>query len=284
MNLKLIAIDIDGTLITDNSKDQNAGLTLSNLQAIQKAKDLGIKIILTTGRPFKGAQHYIKLLNLENKDSEYIITFNGSCIQTTNKNILYKQVLSKEDLKVTKKLLDNTDIKTLQINPFIQTPTAFYTTHQLINSYEKYESRKNNLTIKIRSWNEIISNIDKINPMKILFLNDESKLNILNTKIPNHIKNRFNVMRTETYSLDFINKYADKGLALSRLADKLNISSNEIMAIGNADNDIGMIKYAGIGIAVKNSTPALLKVADDITATNNNSGVAKAIEKYIFNR
>lgn len=278
MKLKLIAIDIDGTLLNDASRKNNciARVTSKNIAMIKKAEALGIKIVLTTGRPLKGAQQYINLLNLANHSNEYVITFNGSCIQTTDNQILYHQHLSKNDLKVVASL-----VKIFPIGTFIQTPQSLYSPIKQINSYGKYESKKNNLPITVKSWKYITENIDTVQPMKILFLDDKAKLDYFNNQITDEIKQKFNVMRTEDYSLDFLNKNADKGIALKILANHLHISSSDIMAIGNADNDIGMIKYAGVGVAVKNSTPSLLKVANEVTTSNNDNGVANAIEKYL---
>lgn len=278
MNLKLIAIDIDGTLLCDATKENNyvPSVTKKNTDTIKKAKDLGIKIVLTTGRPLKGAQQYVDLLGLSDSDCEYVITFNGSCVQTTKGQVLYNQHLSKDDLKIVAEL-----VKKAPISTHIQTPQFLYSPSSEINSYVEYESKKNKLPIKIKSWKYMVNNIDIVQPMKILFLDDRDKLDNFFSKLDKPVFDRFNVMRTEDYSLDFLNKNVDKGIALQFLTDHLNISSANTMAIGNADNDIGMIEYADIGIAVKNSTSALLKVANKVTTSNNDSGVANAIEEYL---
>ena len=84
--------------------------------------------------------------------------------------------------------------------------------------------------------------------------------------------------------VELINKQTSKGVALSSLTDKLNLTADNVMAIGNAQNDESMIEFAGTGVAMANSIPHTLQMADVVTESDNNhDGVAEAIEKYVLN-
>ena len=98
--------------------------------------------------------------------------------------------------------------------------------------------------------------------------------------MPEELTNRFKIVRSEDYYLEFVNNQAGKGATLAALCNDLNISADEVMAIGNAQNDESMIEFAGTGVAMGNSIPSTIKKADVVVADNNHDGVAEAIEKY----
>lgn len=102
--------------------------------------------------------------------------------------------------------------------------------------------------------------------------------------MPQELSDRFRVVRSEDFYLELINKQTSKGVALSALTDKLNLTADNVMAIGNAQNDESMIEFAGTGVAMANSIPHTLQMADVVTENDNNhDGVAEAIEKYVLN-
>lgn len=100
--------------------------------------------------------------------------------------------------------------------------------------------------------------------------------------LPTTMTDRFSIVRSEDFYLEFMNKQASKGNALHVLSQELNIKQDEVMALGNAQNDDSMIEYAGLGVAMGNSVPETLKIADVTTADNNHDGVGEAIEKYVL--
>ena len=96
------------------------------------------------------------------------------------------------------------------------------------------------------------------------------------------MRDRFSIVRSEDFYLEFMTKQASKGNALQLLSEELGIKKEEVMALGNAQNDDSMIEFAGLGVAMGNSIPGTLKIADVTTADNNHDGVGKAIEKYVL--
>lgn len=99
-------------------------------------------------------------------------------------------------------------------------------------------------------------------------------------KLTTPIKRAFNIVRSEPYYLEFVNPSASKGAALASLGQELGVARTEMMAIGNAQNDESMITYAGIGVAMSNSIPSTIQLADELVADNNHDGVAEAVEKF----
>lgn len=268
LSTKLIAIDIDGTLLTDNQI-----LLPETIKSLQLAQKNNIKIVITTGRPFVSIIPILNQLNLNHKSDQYVINYNGGLIRNTNTQIYYNQKLTIVDFN----LLDSISRKS-NITMIAQTDNQILTTRHHLNTFVSFESYKNKLPIQIQN---VKNKIDlSTNIYKILFLEDKKKIDQFTYQIPSNFFDKYNIIRTENYSLDVLPKNISKGSALKKLADMLNIIPNNIIAIGNSDNDISMIKYAGTGVAMKNSTPSLLKFADYVTPfSNNENGVGKYIKK-----
>ena len=115
-----------------------------------------------------------------------------------------------------------------------------------------------------------------------MFTDDAHLIDQAIEDLPEELTSRFNIVRSEPYYLEFVNPKASKGAALKLLGEELGIQANEMMALGNAQNDESMIEFAGLGVAMENSIPSTLAIADAVTASNNQDGVAKAIEKYVL--
>lgn len=118
--------------------------------------------------------------------------------------------------------------------------------------------------------------------LKIMAVADKERLDKIQKNIPKSLTDKLNPIRSEPVYLDFTAPNVDKGWALKQLSEYLHLSPNEVMALGNADNDIPMIQFAGTGVAMEESTPNLLKVADYQTTSNNVDGIVKAIQKLVL--
>lgn len=270
MSIKLIALDVDGTLLTDQRTIQT-----SSVEAIKEAKNAGIKVVITTGRPLVSTVPLLEKLNLNGKDSQYIINLHGAIVQTTKGGILTDLPISKHEVM---KVIDYISAFP-KIDLMVQTRDQIYVVKHDLNWYTSFESFKNHLPIHFRKISDL--NEEKLTFYKMMFAGDEEQLNKLTSKLPQWIYDELKTMRSEKCYIDMVNKKVDKGEAVESLANSLNIKPDEIMAIGDGNSDIPMLKYAKYGIAVKNATPDLLKVAFDVTTDNNHDGVANAIKKYI---
>ena len=111
---------------------------------------------------------------------------------------------------------------------------------------------------------------------------EEKTIDEIQTKIPLELNNQYNIVRSTPYFLEFLPNHVSKGNAIKILTQILNIDTDEIMVIGDEENDLSMFCCAKIKVAMKNANLQIKKRANFITESNNNSGVARAIEKFVF--
>ncbi len=271
MAIKLIALDCDGTLLDDNGK-----LLPSSVEAIKKAKNKGIRIVLVTGRPYISSKPILQKLGLDNMDDEYLAAFHGALLQTTSGQVISKTPLSFKDFADLDLFAVNR-----QVSMVVETPKYILTTMGNIHPKTAFESLKNKLLIRVRTLHQCMEQQDIFEMLKVLLIGDKDKLDKIEHNIPKWMKKRFTVARSEDYCIDVSPKSINKGIALKAIAEKLKVKPDEIMAFGNADNDIPMIEYAKYGVAMGNSSPKLIKASNIVTDDNNSDGIAIVLDKYI---
>ncbi|MFU0823567.1 sugar-phosphatase [Clostridium sp.] len=264
---KLIALDMDGTLLNEGKK-----ISEENNIAIKKAKEKGVKVVLATGRPIKGIENYLNELDLIS-DEDYCITYNGSLVVNTGTNELLTQVLLKsEDVHylydLSKKL--DIDIHALTTSGCI-TPK--------LSEYTELEIRMNNIPFEEIDFNNIKDDTEIV---KVMFVGEEKKLSAAIEKLPREVYKKYNVVRSAPYFLEFLDKNVSKATGVKALAEKLGINRSEIICVGDAGNDIDMIEYAGLGVAMGNAFSEVKKAANYITSSNEEDGVAHVINKFIL--
>lgn len=264
---KLIGIDMDGTLLKDNKT-----ISQENIKAIQKAENHNIKIVLSTGRPIKGVKKYLEQLNLIS-DSNYVVAFNGALVENTiSHKTIYQKLLSNCDIKYLYKLG-----KKINVNMQIALKETAIT--PILNKYSKLDARLNGIDLKIENFYKI----NYSTPIfKIMFMNDEASLSNGSNELPDSIYENYTVLRSETIFLEFMNKEANKWYGIRTVAEKLGIKTDEIICIGDSENDIHMIKNAGLGVAMGNAIDKIKNISDYITKTNEENGVAHVLNKFIF--
>ncbi|AXI10509.1 sugar-phosphatase [Oceanobacillus sp. 143] len=263
---KLIAIDMDGTLLNDSHEvPEDVKLTL------EEAKRQGIKIVLCSGRPIGGMRNYIEALNLD-EDGDYAIAYNGAFVQDTHTNDVVAQLsLGHDDL-----------VKLHNISVELNSPMHFfdvnglYTPNANISEYTVLESYLNKIPLAYRQVSDVPTDLSI---PKIMFIDKPVNLNQTIQALPEHLNEQYTIVQSSPYFLEFVHPEASKGNAVKRLAEQLGIKQEEVMSIGDNGNDLSMIKYAGCGVAMGNAIPEIKEAADFQTLTNNESGVAYAIEK-----
>lgn len=265
---KLVALDMDGTLLKEDKT-----ISKENLAAIENAKKNGVKVILATGRPTKGIEKYLKQLNLIS-ENDYAVAFNGAVVQNTKTGeIIAKNYMNLDDLEYLYSLS-----KELKVNIHALTPYSCITPKS--NQYSELEATLNNIPLEILDFD----NVDKDTTIvKIMFIDPENILNKAIEKLPKDIVDRYTIVRSAPYFLEFINKKVNKGFGVEVLANSLGINQEEVICMGDAGNDIHMIEYAGLGVAMGNAFPEVKKIANYITKTNEDHGVAHVINKFILN-
>ena len=267
---KLVAIDMDGTLLTDDKL-----ITKENIEAIKEAKKQGCVVVINTGRPYEGILETNELLKVENI-KDYYLNFNGSLVQDDEFKIIHEEVISGKDIKFFQKEAE-------RLNTHLH---AFTKTYGLItldeNPYTDIEVRINKISVDVKDFKEVAD--DEV-VIKAMFVDEKSKLDNVFRELDKSIYENYQVVRSSEVFLEVLNQKADKFTGVLALADYLGIKNEEIITIGDAGNDYSMVKNAGLGVAMKNGFKEVIEVAKYVTENdNNNSGVAEVINKFVLNK
>ena len=272
--IKLIAIDMDGTLL--NGKKH---IDKVQKEAIHEAIEAGIKIVLCTGRPLYGILPFYEELGLSELDSEgYVILNNGCSIHKTKDWELIDQVnFISDDIDYLYKFSEGYDINFTLVNDYYyfniddRKPTD-----ELITDAGFVFSDITNISLK-----EAKNGKHKI--IKIMFLGNPNIMANFQKENESILKDKYSSVLSQPYIYEILPKGNNKGTGLKKLAKKLGIKQEEIMAIGDGNNDIEMFEYAHYSVAMENGTKPARKAAKYQTDSNENNGVAKAIRKYALN-
>ncbi|HLR33920.1 MAG TPA: Cof-type HAD-IIB family hydrolase [Tissierellales bacterium] len=261
--IKLVAIDIDGTLIGDDFK-----IGLKTERKIRKLIDKGILVTLVTGRTYTASKQFSDILGIDIP----LVVYNGGIIANSEtKDILYEKKIPLEESKNIIKFAEDRGIYVkAYIDDILYIEKMDERTRNFIEHHEvKWVELGQSLSEKLPAGANMIVTISEETDMKELY-------NKIKTK------NSVKTMSTQN-SIEYIPKNVSKGEGVKYLARKYNINRDEILAIGNSLNDLAMIEYAGIGVAMKNSDPMLLDRWNNISEySNNEDGVYYVLEKYII--
>lgn len=267
--IKLVAIDMDGTLL--NSKKELLEETTQYFKDFHK-KETETLLVLCTGRPETGIRPYLKDLGYL-EENHYIISQNGANIYE-----------SRTGKRVMDAFLDSAAIqkwielgKKHGISVMGAGVDYYYCFDQEPTEWMEFDVKLVSGKLK-RIPTEESLNTDFY---KILLMGDEEQLNEFETFIPQEWRDEFYVVRSQKYLVEVLTKGVNKAFGLEKLAKELNIQPSEIAAIGDAANDIEMLEYAGLAIAMGNASEEVKAIADIVTDTNENNGVIKAIDKLI---
>lgn len=266
MIYKLMAVDIDGTLI--NSKGI---LTEETRKAIIAGVERGLIFTISTGRPFQGVEYFSRILNL---DFPYI-TYNGAMvIMGKSKEILYEQKLSSESAQRIIDLGKKFDTMTI-----IWTDNKLFVT-ELNERVQKYKQISGVEPIVINNFYELI----REGVTKILWYDEIDKIEQYQAQVGKYLDGSVNFHTSRPMFLEFVDKKASKAIAMEKLGEHFGIRRSEMIAIGDGYNDLSMIEYAGLGVAMANSEDDIKEKADFITLSNDEDGVAHVINKFVFNQ
>ena len=279
MGIKAIVMDVDGTLTNDKKE-----ITPKTREALLKAQKQGILLILASGRPTTGLVEMGKVLEMD-KNNGLFISYNGSKVvnfQTGEE--LFNEPLKLEDAKA---VLEH--MKKFEIKPMIDKGDYMYV-NDVYNcmirfrnepfNVIKYESRGGNY--KLCEIDDLAAFVDY--PLnKILTAGEPEYLQEHYIEMMEPFKDKLNCMFTGPFYFEFTAKDIDKAKALDTVLKPLDITADEVIAFGDGHNDISIIKYAGIGVAMENAVADLKEAADEITLSNEQDGIAESLLKHISN-
>ena len=289
---KLIAVDLDGTLLNSYGE-----VTEYSKKIIKKIIDDGNKFIIASGRPIDS----IKTIAKEIGSDEYFIAGNGAVIyDIKNDKIIYEKYMSKQKvLEIIKKCEENSiSYNVYTDKTILATSLKYNVLYYYKENLKKEEDKKTNINI-VDDMYEYVKNMQEDKFLKITIC-DENK-SIFNSIIKtiknidgieildvSHMSRKIIRQGTEEVPIEYFYTEislvnVDKWNAVLYLIEKLNIQTQEVIAIGDNMNDKKMIENAGLGITMEGSTPVVTEVADDIAPSNKEDGVARILQKYYRN-
>lgn len=289
---KLIAIDLDGTLL--NSQGE---ISDENRLYLKKTIDRGIEVVLASGRPIDSVEN----LSLEIGANKYLISGNGAVVYgIQEKEILYNKFLSKAQvLNIIKMCKDNS----IYCNVYTENEIiAESLNYNILFYYRENANKDEEKRTKINIVNDMYKYIESSQVEKYLKITvcDDSQLifNSILRKLKtisdvdvldvSHMSRKIIKDGTERIQIEYFyteitNRNVNKWEAIKYIIEKDGIAPEEVVGIGDNINDKEMIEYAGLGVAMGNSSPDVKAVAKIVVADNNSDGVAEAIKKYILN-
>ncbi len=268
MKYKMIVLDLDGTL-TNNKKE----ITPRTKQALMLAQATGVHVVLASGRPTYGIMPLAEELKLkENKG--FILAFNGGkIIDCSNNNVLFEQKLNEQlvPLLYQEAMKAGMEILTYQGEGIAATNKD--------NKYVQHEAFINKMPVM--QYDDFLCQL--VYPInKCLIVGDPTPLHELELRLIKELEGKMDVYRSADFFLECVPLGIDKARSLERLINSLNISREEIIACGDGYNDLSMIRFAGLGIAMANAAKDIQSEADFVTFSNEDEGVAHVIEQFIL--
>lgn len=268
MAIKLIALDLDGTLLTSDKRVSEA-----NKNALQAARERGVYVVLTTGRPLQAIGGFLEELDLLG-ENQYSITFNGGLVQENTGRILDKTGFTIEDVRAIRRVTNELDLPldVLYGGDVYSLPAAheslYLTANPLLNKINVSDEELPEEFV----YNKAVSAVDAA------FLDGQIP------KIPAELYDRFEIFKSRAILLEWSPKGVHKANGLAKLIGHLGINQSEVMACGDEGNDLSMIEWAGLGVAMSNATEEIKSAANVVLPkTNDEDGIAWAIEHYVLN-
>lgn len=270
MAIKLIALDMDGTILLPDHT-----ISPAVKQAIAAARKQGVYVVLCTGRPYAGVESYLRELNMDEPE-DYCVTYNGALVQKASDGSAVIQIpLEYEDYTYLEALSREVDSHFHALDRH-----TLYTANRDISRYTVHESMVTGIPLVFCE----AENMDSHGPfLKVMMIDEPEILDAAIAKIPAEVFDRYTLLKSSPYFLEILNKRVNKGTAIQAIAEQLGIKSEEVMAIGDQENDIAMIEYAGVGVAMGNGIEKTKAVSNFVTKSNLEDGVAYAIEKFALN-
>ncbi|ORN11800.1 Sugar phosphatase YidA [Lentilactobacillus parabuchneri] len=264
--IKMVALDLDGTLLTSDKT-----ISKGNEQALKAIHDDGVKVVLCTGRPINAIWRFIEQLGLT-EEADYTITFNGALVVHNNdKAELAKSGIQKADLVPLHDFVKNQGAP-LDILDFEQV----YPMTDLKPSMYKQQF-KGNIDFVPRSFDDL-STDDEYS--KAIVSDQPELLNKYQSNIDDDLRAKYHIVRSQPQIMEFLASGMDKVVGLEALLKHFGMDFSNLMAFGDAENDLGMIKNAEIGVVMENGQQPVKEAGDVITGNNDEDGVAQFVNKY----
>lgn len=264
---KMLATDLDDSLLNDRFE-----ITAADRDAIVRAVKAGVKVVLATGRMFRSALPYALELGLDTPLITYqgaFVKFPGNGKVLRNRPVPFELAL--ELLEIAKAGGIHANIY-IDDNLFVEKITTESRIYQEISGVEPVVA--GDLTVYLKE--------ERRDPTKVLMVSSREKIKSLWGELVNYFGEKMYITSSKPIFLECMHPQSNKGRALEAVAGHYGISSKEIIAVGDSYNDLEMLRFAGLGVAVANAREEVKKSAGFVTLSNNDGGVARVIDEFIF--
>lgn len=270
MDIKILALDLDGTLYNTEKI-----VTDANKEALAAAREKGVKVVITTGRPLRAIGNLLEELNLLDEE-DYSITFNGGLIQRNTGEILNKRSLNFDQIYQIQKALEAVGLPTDIISD-----GDVYSIPSKDGRHSQYRSANPMLNfIEVSSVDDLPTDISY---NKIVTVTDPDFLDQQIAKLSPRLFEDFEAFKSRDIIFEIMPNGIDKAFGLKLLCEHLGLDAKHVMAMGDEANDFSMLEWAGLGVAMANGVSGAKAVADAVTTlTNDESGVAEAVKRFIL--
>jgi len=268
MRFRMIAMDLDGTLNNDRKE-----IDPPTRWALLRAQAAGVRLALASARPLPGLYRDRDRLEMTEHGGLLMAYNGGAIVDAATGETLYSRAMDVEDARSVLRLLE-----ALPVTPILDDGVRFYVTDR--NGYKvDYECANNRMEcVEVPNLADHLS----FAPCKILMSTDPGGIRAVQDSIAARLPEQLSVVQTAAFYLEVIPSDIDKGEGLRRACDAVGIDPGEVVAFGDSENDIPMLRVAGMGIAMGNADDAVKAAADRVTRSNNDNGIAAALAEMGF--
>jgi Cof subfamily protein (haloacid dehalogenase superfamily) len=267
---RILALDMDDTLL-----NSDLSISYKTRNAIKRAEQEGVTVVLASGRVYEAMENFVRLLDLDKRPG-YLICNNGALIiESHTNNIIYEAWLDKEMIFAVCDLAEAEGFPVQMYDNeiiFVSEP----------NKYSNLDQQATGLRqVVVENFKDMVGE----GCYKLLIPGEPEYLKNVSSMIHTYFGGNITLSYSKPYFLELMPKDTNKGTALAKIAEILNVDSSQAIAIGDSMNDEAMIKWAGIGVAMANGDEHIKNIANFVTErTNDEDGVAEVIEKFFFSK
>lgn len=266
--IRLVAFDIDGTLLNDDHE-----LVASTRMALEMLHEQGVEIVINSGRPYPGVKPIVEKIGVE--WVRYVSCFNGGLVMDLKTgDTLYEATFSPEEIATIAQFAIQH-----QVDVHIYGEENITLLSAPRYPYAKYEADIVHMGVEIADFR---AQSPQPRSHKVMITADPDTIATLIEQLPAHFQRDFEVMRSAPYFLEFTPKNVNKGQGLAQLAKQTQVKQTEVLAFGDNENDLSMLTWAGVGVAMGNALPTVKASADTVTLDNNHDGIMETLNHYVF--
>jgi Cof subfamily protein (haloacid dehalogenase superfamily) len=265
--IKVLALDLDDTLL-----NEGLGISPGNLRALAAAEGRGVQVVLASGRAPEAMAPFARTLGLDRREG-HLIAFNGSLIVESDTG------RTEWGIQLGTELLGDMWDLAGAFNQPIQTYVPGEILFSIDNPWTLRDAELSGLKRRRVDRDEFLREAR----VKVLLPGDPVALDPVEARFKDVFRGRANMLRSKPYFFEIMRPEADKGLALERLAAMEGLAREEVMAIGDSWNDEGMLRWAGVSVAMANGAEDIRRIATWVTTrSNDEDGVAEAVQRFIL--